>query len=83
MSLGSVISIQIAKVGAGPMTSVPEVQAIAGKGLEGDRYFDGTGTFSKKIDPAHEITLIEAEAIEAIQIESGIQLAAIQSRRNL
>ena len=83
MSLGSVISIQIAKVGAGPMTSVPEVQAIAGKGLEGDRYFDGTGTFSKKIDPAHEITLIEAEAIEAIQIESGIQLAPIQSRRNL
>ena len=83
MSVGSVVSIHIAKVGAAPMISVPEVQAIAGKGLEGDRYFDGTGTFSLKVDPAHEITLIEAEAIEAIQMEAGLQVAAIQSRRNV
>jgi hypothetical protein len=39
MEQGRVVSIHIADQAAGPMKSVTEVRAVAGRGLEGDRYF--------------------------------------------
>ncbi len=59
------------------------VRAVAGQGLEGDRYYDGTGTFSEREGPGRQLTLIEAEAIEAIAHEQGITLAPGESRRNV
>jgi len=47
--------------------------AIAGGGLEGDRYALKTGTFYKP-EPDYELTLIEAEAIEALQRDYQIEL---------
>ena len=38
---GSVHSIHIAAVASEPAVAVEEARAVAGKGLEGDRYFDG------------------------------------------
>ncbi len=43
---GTVISIHIAPVAAAPMQPVAEVKAKAGRGLEGDRYYNRLGTFS-------------------------------------
>ena len=80
---GTVVSIHIAKTAAGPMESVREIQALSGRGLEGDRYFRQQGTFSKKGEPDREITLIEIEAIEAMQGEKGIKLDPGASRRNI
>ncbi len=60
------------------------VNAVAGKGLEGDRYFDDAGTYSD--DPRSEgrdITLIEAEAVEGLARDTGIELAPAESRRNV
>lgn len=82
MNEGHVVSINIAPRGL-PMRAVSEVRAVAGKGLEGDRYFDGTGTYSAKVDPAHEVTLIEAEAVEALRRETGLELPMGQTRRNV
>jgi MOSC domain-containing protein YiiM len=65
-----------------PMTSVAEVQAVAGHGLEGDRYFRGAGTFSKK-SPNQQLTLIEGEALEAAARDYDIEIAAGEARRNL
>ena len=48
------------------MQSVDEVRAVPGKGLEGDRYLLRQGTFYKP-QPDRELTLIEAEAIEALR----------------
>jgi len=62
---------------------VPEVQAIAGSGLEGDRYSLRQGTFSKSASPDRELTLIEMEAIEALAHECKITLNPGQTRRNL
>ena len=59
-----------------------EVQAIPGAGLEGDRYALQQGTFSKPL-PEFELTLIEAEAIEALKRDYGAELAAGEARRNL
>jgi MOSC domain-containing protein YiiM len=65
------------------MASANEVRAIAGKGLEGDRYFTQTGTYSKKPRPDREVTLIEIEAIEALAQEYKIALEPAAARRNI
>jgi hypothetical protein len=45
-ALGWVESIHIAVRERVPMRRVEQVRAIAGKGLEGDRYLLGTGRYS-------------------------------------
>jgi MOSC domain-containing protein YiiM len=61
---------------------VGQVAAIPGGGLEGDRYALKTGTFYKpELD--YELTLIEAEAIEALQRDYQIELSQAEARRNI
>ena len=62
---------------------VTEVLAVADRGLEGDRYFDGRGSFSRWPGEGRAITLIEQEAIDAILGEHGIDLRDGRSRRNV
>ncbi len=64
------------------MSSVKEARAVPGRGLEGDRYFNGVGTFSKP-KPDREVTLIEIEALEALKRDYGIALEPADSRRNI
>src|SRR5438105_14202897 len=89
---GSVVSIHIAPEGSVPMQTIGEVRALAGRGLEGDRYFTGTGFYSKKSSHGgREVTLIEIEAVEALlngvlNAEGerlGIKLSAADTRRNI
>ena len=79
---GTVISINIASAAEAPMQSVNEARAIPGRGLEGDRYCTGNGTFSKA-KPDRELTLIEAEAIEAMKRELNVNYGLGDSRRNV
>jgi len=55
---GIVESIYIASEAVEPVKSIPAALAIAGVGLEGDRYALKKGTFSKP-EPDRELTLIE------------------------
>ena len=80
---GTVLSVHIAPAGRAPIVSVGEIQAIAGKGLEGDRYFRKTGSFSKTPGSGREVTLIEMEAVEALTREYQIAIDAAQARRNI
>jgi MOSC domain-containing protein YiiM len=80
---GRIESIHIAVSAEAAMQAVAEVQAIAGVGLDGDRYATRTGTFSAKPKPSRQVTLIEAEAIEALERELGLVLAPGETRRNL
>src|SRR6476646_5272816 len=82
MSTGTIESIYIAPAATVPTVSVKEVLAIPGGGLEGDRYAMCLGTFFKP-EPDYELTLIEAEAVEALKREYGVELAPGDSRRNL
>src|ERR1019366_6609858 len=66
MSHGTVESIHIASSAEGPTQALAQVLAIPGAGLEGDRYALKLGTFYKP-EPDYELTLIEAEAIEALR----------------
>lgn len=79
---GTVVSINIAPEAEAPMQSVNEVHAVPGQGLEGDRYFAHQGTFSKP-QPDRELTLIEAEAIEALRSEFQVDFGLSASRRNI
>src|SRR5437870_13336299 len=79
---GTVISINIASEAEALMQSVSEVRAVPGQGLEGDRYFDHKGTFSKP-QPDRELTLIEAEAIEALRSVFQVDFGLGGSRRNI
>src|SRR5262245_27530728 len=79
----AVVSIHIARSAEGAMEALEQIQAVRGQGLEGDRYFLAAGTFSKKRDPSHECTLIEAEAIEALERDYGVRLPPGGSRRNI
>jgi MOSC domain-containing protein YiiM len=56
--------------------AVESVTAVAGKGLEGNRYFD-TGR------PEQELTLIEAEQLEHTHAEHGLEIDAAATGRNI
>src|SRR5438132_2879541 len=79
---GTVISISISPNAEGAMQSVDEVRAIPGKGLEGDRYFFRQGTFYKP-QPDRELTLVEAEAIEAFCEDFKVEFNLSATRRNV
>ena len=89
---GHVASLHIAPEASAKMETVTEVHAIPGRGIEGDRYFKGTGFYSPR--PSHggrEVTLIEIESVEALDggvlsatgDTGGIKLAAADTRRNI
>ena len=80
---GHLEAIFIAPAAKAPLVAVAEVRAVVRRGLEGDRYFHGKGSFSRWPGDGRPVTLIEAEAIEAILRESGIDLSAGKTRRNL
>lgn len=65
------------------MKSISEVRAVVGKGLEGDRYFSLTGTYSNSPGSDTKVTLIEIEAVEALKRDYGIELSPGESRRNI
>jgi MOSC domain-containing protein YiiM len=64
------------------MSTVEQVRAVAARGLEGDRYFLGLGTFWKP-KPDYEVTLIEIEALEALERDYGVVLVPAEARRNI
>jgi MOSC domain-containing protein YiiM len=80
---GQLAAIYVGERKGEALHSVAQVEAIPGRGLNGDRYCCNEGTFSKPGSPDREVTLIESEALEAMAREVDIRLETHQSRRNL
>jgi MOSC domain-containing protein YiiM len=57
---------------------VESVRAFAGRGLEGNRYF-----FDGDAPAGQALTLIAAEAVDALEREHGISIEPRESRRNV
>src|SRR5262249_39656609 len=55
------------------------IRAVAGGGLVGNRYFYADGD----APPGRAITLVAAEAVEAFVDETGIEVTAAETRRNV
>jgi hypothetical protein len=59
-------AIAVAEQATGPMRYVDLARALAGRGLEGDRYAAKAGTFTPANDSArgYDLTLVEAEVLD-------------------
>jgi hypothetical protein len=75
-AVGSVVGLLVAPDAEQPLVRVGSVNAVAGRGLEGDRYFDGRGTFSGT-GRGYELTLVDAETLDEVA------LSWEQARRNV
>jgi MOSC domain-containing protein YiiM len=78
---GTVQAIYIAPESGAPTEPVERITAIAGRGLEGDRKFDARSVSGG--EPGKDITLIEAEAVDALATEHGIELGYGEPRRQV
>lgn len=76
----TVAGLFIGEVEGGPIQSRDEVQAVAGSGLMGDRYF---GSSKAGHDPTEEITLFEKEAVDRVNRELDLGLGYEDMRRNV
>ena len=83
VSSNRVLSLHIAPSGAAPMQSLGSVNAVAGRGLEDDRYYNLCGTYSNHPGDGRQVTLIEIESLEALRREYQIALSAGLARRNI
>jgi hypothetical protein len=88
--VGRVAAIVCAREAEGRPAERSTAVAVAGHGLEGDRYCDGRGTFSGP-GQGHELTLVESEVLDSIDlpwpqarrniVTRGIALNALVGRR--
>jgi MOSC domain-containing protein YiiM len=83
--MGTIEAICIAPAASAPMQPKTEVEALVGVGLAGDRYAEGIGFYSPRpTDPgAREVTLFEAEVLDRLRTEHGIELSPTEHRRNV
>lgn len=80
---GRVCRLFVAPVAGVPMAAVPSVSAVAGRGLQGDRYFNGGETLSNRYSRETEVTLVEFEVLEALRREHGLAVDPQDTRRNI
>jgi MOSC domain-containing protein YiiM len=83
VTAGCVHSIHVAPQRGAPTTSVPQVRAVPGKGLVGDRHFGRSESDPDAPQPDRQITLIELETIEALALDCGVHLEPGDARRNI
>jgi MOSC domain-containing protein YiiM len=83
IGMGSVVALFVVDRMSAPMKKVEQVNALAGKGLEGDRYLLGVGTYSKKPQPGRQVTLIKSEMLELLKDKFDITVKPEESRRNV
>ena len=79
---GRVLDIYYTSKKGAPMDYVESIEAITGRGLAGDRYECGSGTYSHYAGD-HDVTLFEIEATWDFERFSGITLHPALTRRNI
>lgn len=82
-SAGRVEAIAVSPHATQEPRLVERVRAIPGRGLEGDRYAAGEGTFSGGTGDGRALTLIEAEVLESLELPGGGRVGPVEARRNL
>jgi MOSC domain-containing protein YiiM len=76
--MGRIEAINVRAEHTSPAESVDRATVRAGLGIEGDRYF-----FAGGAAPGEALTLIAAEALEGLRADTGIDLSAAESRRQV
>lgn len=82
---GAVHSIFIAKTANAGLIELQSAELKENQGIVGDRYYNGTGTFSEMLagKSFKDLTLIEIEEIHQFNQRTGLNIAAKNFRRNI
>jgi hypothetical protein len=90
---GTVVAVAVAASAGAPMAPVDRARALAGRGLEGDRYAARAGTFTPADETlrGYDLTLVDADALSDLDlvdarrnvVTRGIDLDALVGRRFL
>jgi hypothetical protein len=88
--VGVVAAVLVAAEAERPLRRTEAVEAVAGRGLKGDRYYLGRGTFSGP-GRGYELTLVEADVLDSLRlpweearrniVTTGISLNGLVGRR--
>ena len=83
--MGIIINIFISEKANKLPVPVDVAETITNRGLLGDRYYHKTGTYSdvEPKSPGRELTLIELEVLEQLELDYGITLSGAEARRNI
>ncbi|WP_255195532.1 MOSC domain-containing protein [Halorarius litoreus] len=81
MTEGTVEYVHVAPEEGAPPQEVDRAEAVARRGLRGDRYFADAGTFADR--SGSDLSLIEAEALDGVERDYGITLEPGLHRRNV
>ena len=68
--MASVERIFIRGTANGPAIALERAKVAPGAAIEGDRYANGSGTFYKEGKDGQDVTLVEAEALEAVGLSA-------------
>lgn len=79
---GRVEEIYVTSKGSAQMERVTEIRALEGCGLEGDRYCEGRGYWTRFGDVC-QVTLIEGEGLDEIMSQNGPSVHGGEHRRNI
>lgn len=80
---GMVEALHLAPRSFLPMRSARQLPLIAGVGIVGDRYATADGFYSDRPEEGRQVTLFEAETLEALRRDHAVTLAAGDHRRNV
>jgi hypothetical protein len=81
---GTVEGLAVAPTAEADMRLLEVASARAGRGLDGDRYAAGAGTFSPRADrrPGYDLTLMAAEVLDEL-VAGGVTVDFAATRRNV
>jgi hypothetical protein len=79
IAAGIVEALVLAPDATAPVHAVQEARALPGRGLDGDRYAAGAGTFASG-RPGSALTLVDADVLDALAEQRG---APVDHRRNV
>ncbi len=82
---GTVEAVYVAPDSGDPMQGVESVEAVAGRGLRGDRYFHEQGLYDRReeLSEGTDVSLIGAEALAAVAETYDLELDPAETRRNV
>ena len=83
MTTGSLLEIWRTPTAAAPMQRARSARLLVGRGLEGDRYALGGGTWAQYPNLEKQLTLVDTADVDAVAAEVGVPLTPGDTRRNL
>ncbi|MGO7361641.1 MOSC domain-containing protein [Rhizobium leguminosarum] len=83
MFSGSIQQLNVTPRAFLPMRTVDTLELVEGKGIVGDRYFNGAGFYSDLPEDGRQVTFFELETLDALRRDHGIALDPDQHRRNI